>query len=369
MNVRMYECGFGDCFRLREDNQVDLYIDFGIHASSWKGIEKVKRFDQIISDMGEKKDFLLTHYHDDHFNGVIYMAANSEHRFENVYISDVWDMPESVQVTGLTLLREIFTRSVISENNTIINFLKSICTRHSRIYFISRNIKFHNNQYIALWPKKDYVAKKALEIFEKLQDKLNKKILKEIISIASQLNSIVLSYSRDGVMENYETQFTELQERLLKVQTEFEKLYKGNYDNNIQYKLTKFGNYISIVFQNCHQGNRNVIFTGDFGKKRNWSFIEKNRDNNVEMHPHYDIVKVPHHGTNSYYHSFRRRIDGMSTLMIPNGYGNSRWNISPNYNRDSIVVKNKTVCAYNKKCFGVVCPNCTYIYPKFYLDI
>ena len=50
----MYECGFGDCFRLREDNQVDLYIDFGIHASSWKGTEKVKRFDQIISDMGEK---------------------------------------------------------------------------------------------------------------------------------------------------------------------------------------------------------------------------------------------------------------------------------------------------------------------------
>lgn len=26
MEIRMYECGFGDCFRLREANQVDLYV-------------------------------------------------------------------------------------------------------------------------------------------------------------------------------------------------------------------------------------------------------------------------------------------------------------------------------------------------------
>ena len=71
----------------------------------------------------KKKDFLLTHYHDDHFNGAIYMATTTPHRFNNVYISDVWNMPGSVYVTSLTLLRGIFTRSVILGENTIISIL------------------------------------------------------------------------------------------------------------------------------------------------------------------------------------------------------------------------------------------------------
>ena len=70
MEIRMYECGFGDCFRLREANQVDLYVDFGIHSSSWSGNDKTNRFDNIIADMNEKKDFLLTHCHDDHLMGL-----------------------------------------------------------------------------------------------------------------------------------------------------------------------------------------------------------------------------------------------------------------------------------------------------------
>lgn len=45
MEIRMYECGFGDCFRLREANQVDLYVDFGIHSSSWSGM--IKQIDLI----------------------------------------------------------------------------------------------------------------------------------------------------------------------------------------------------------------------------------------------------------------------------------------------------------------------------------
>ena len=51
MEIRMYECGFGDCFRLREANQVDLYVDFGIHSSSWSGNDKTNRFDNVIADM------------------------------------------------------------------------------------------------------------------------------------------------------------------------------------------------------------------------------------------------------------------------------------------------------------------------------
>ena len=192
--------------------------------------------------MNEKKDFLLTHYHDDHFNGAIYMATTTPHRFNDVYISDVWNMPGSVYVTSLTLLRGIFTRSVILGKNTIIDFLETICTRRSRIHFISRGVKFHNDQYIALWPEKKYVARKAQSMFEKLQVKLGEANLERIEKIANRLNAIVITLANgnDGIIENYEVQFNELREEYLDAQRTFDDLYGYNYDNNVQYRLTRF---------------------------------------------------------------------------------------------------------------------------------
>lgn len=370
MEIRMYECGFGDCFRLREENQADLYVDFGIHTSSWSRNDKTNRFDGIIADMEENKDFLLTHYHDDHYNGAIYMATETLHRFNNVYISDVWNMPGSVYITSLTLLRGIFTRSVILGKNTIIDFLETICTRHSRIHFISRGVRFHNNQYISLWPEKNYVARKAQKMFEKLQDELGEANLERIERMANQLNALVVAMENgnDGVIDDYVTQFNELRKEYFSVQGIFDDLYRDNYDNNVQYRLTEFGNEISIVFQN-YQADRNVLFTGDFGKKRNWSFIENNRDGLVDMHAYYEVIKLPHHGTEPYYHSFVGRVQDTSTLMIPNGYIKKHWYVSTKYNRDSVAVRNRTVCAHNTKCLGPACPHGKLIYPDLYLDI
>lgn len=359
MKIRMYECGFGDCFRLREKNQRDLYVDFGIHTSSWSGFDKIKRFDGIIGDMNRDKDFLLTHYHDDHFNGAIYMAKNTPHRFNNVYISDVWNMPGSIYVTSLTLLRGIFTKSVLLGENTIIDFLESICNRHGRIHFISRGMKFHNNQYIALWPEKEYVATKAHRLFEKLHRDFYLDTV-ALERIANRLNRLVITLANgnDSTIEAYQPLFNELREEYAAVQSYFSNLTLNKY-NNIQYKLTKFGNEISIVFQN-YEADRNVLFTGDFGKKTNWTFIEKNLDELVKMHDYYDVIKLPHHGTEPYYHSFAGRIKKTSIFMIPNGYIKLRWYVSPKYNTHSII----TIC--NGKH---TCPPCKCICPKLYCDI
>lgn len=373
MKIRMYECGFGDCFRLREQNQVDLYVDFGIHKNSWAGNDKKIRFDGIIADMDDEKDFLLTHYHEDHFNGAIYMAKNTSRRFNDVYISDVWNMPGSVYIISLTLLRGIFTKSVMLGQNTLIDFLESICTKHSRIHFISRGMKFHNDQYIALWPEKNYVARKAQRMFEKLQDDLGSTNLERIERIANQLNVLVVTMANSGqqglVDDVY--RFNELREEYLEVQESFDNLYGSIYNRNFQYKLTNFGNETSIVFQN-YKGDRNVLFTGDFGKKRNWTFIENNKDGLVDMHSYYEIIKIPHHGTKSYYHSFVGKIKDTSTLLIPNGYLRQNlqsWYVNLKYKSDFVTVKNKTVCTHNATCLGSVCPKGRCIYPNLYLDI
>lgn len=371
MIIRMYECGFGDCFRLRGEDQVDLYVDFGIHGKSWP--DKKVRFESIISDMAEESDFLLTHYHEDHFNGAIYMGHNTDYRFNEVYISNVWDMPESVDITSLTLLRGIFTRSVILGRNTIIDFLESICTRYSRIHFLSRGMKFHNNRYIVLWPERNYVAERARRIFQTLRSEINEEALERVERIANRLNALVVAMERDGERSDmaYMDQFGELREDYSEVQRIFDRLYGSIYDKSIQYKLTKFGNEISIVFQNDRndQGDRKILFTGDFGKEGNWSFIECNRDRLVNMHPYYEVIKLPHHGTKSYYHSFVGRIDDASTLLIPNGYIKAKWYVDSKYKADFAAAKNKTICAYSEACVGISCPKGRCIYPNLYLDI
>lgn len=371
MKIRMYECGFGDCFRLRNDTQDDLYVDFGIHSSSLPLAERSRRFDQIIAEMQENKDFLLSHYHDDHYNGAIYMANHSSHRFRDVYISDVWNMPESVHITSLTLLRGIFTRSVMKGGATIIDFLSSICTSRSRIHFVSRGTSFCKDQFVALWPEKEYVAEKAEQLFAEMEKELGDTFIKSIVELAKDLNSMVMTLSTEaGIVNtaNINQQFASLQEKYITVLKDFDSNFIDQKNRQIQYKLSKFGNEISIVFQNNNNG-RNVLFTGDFGKEANWSIIERNCDRLVPMHPYYEVIKVPHHGTRPYYHSFIKRIKSGAVLLIPNGYVRKKWGVFSQYRDDSHKVNNKTVCAQKTTCTSTICPRCTSIHPNYYIDV
>lgn len=81
--IKIYECGFGDCFRIANEYKT-LYVDFGTLSSSYKKEEREKKYNQIIEEMPEYKDFLLTHYHQDHYSGAIYMAEQGE-KFDNVF--------------------------------------------------------------------------------------------------------------------------------------------------------------------------------------------------------------------------------------------------------------------------------------------
>lgn len=367
MEIRMYECGFGDCFRLRRKNDTDLYVDFGIHNSSWSSEERKNRFMYIINDMENEKNFLLSHYHDDHYNGAIYMAKNTKHKFRDVYVPDVWNMPESVHITSLMLLRDIFTKSIICGENTIIDFFESICTNRSTIYFLSRGSKFHKNQYLVLWPEKGYVADKAEKIFTKMQEEMSNVHIEQIQMIASRLNELILQAGKTDFgenMKNYSGQFSELEEQYVDLKYQIESGYNNKFKNKMQYKLTRFGNEISIVFQNC-SGDKNVLFTGDFGKKINWSYIEDNKDNVVEMKDKYNIIKVPHHGTKPYYHSFVNRVRDDSIFLITNGNSRKNWCISEKYFQDSIYLHNHMICSVNM----TLSHKCKEIYPGKYVDV
>lgn len=49
MNIRMYDCGFGDCFKIVTDVNNPLIVDFGIHKGTKFNRRTIEnRYDEIL---------------------------------------------------------------------------------------------------------------------------------------------------------------------------------------------------------------------------------------------------------------------------------------------------------------------------------
>lgn len=91
MKIKMYNCGFGDCFRIMTTSERNLFVDFG-------GDKR-----QAINDIGKESALLLTHFHEDHFKNAMNIGAR-DNKFREVYIPDVWDVQTCTDVVALLLL-------------------------------------------------------------------------------------------------------------------------------------------------------------------------------------------------------------------------------------------------------------------------
>ncbi len=87
------------------------------------------------------------------------------------------------------------------------------------------------------------------------------------------------------------------------------------------------------------------------------------------MYSHYDVIKIPHHGTRNYYYDFKDKINDTSVLMIPNGRISGSWYVDAQYSRDSRSTGNRTICAHCMACMIPVCPRGRCVYPKKYVDV
>lgn len=354
MHIRMYHCGFGDCFNLIDKHNNSLYVDFGIHNNSMDKATREAKYDRIVNLMQGKDDFLLTHYHDDHYAGAIYMAK-MKRQFRNVYIPDIWNINESVQVVSLLLLRGLITKSVLKNGLSIIHFLQEICCSKGRIYFVKRNTKIQQS-YIALWPDEKYIEKRAKEIYQDLT--YDGEIIERLTELSEGLRRLVL---RMAEIDNPESRM-EIRGALEKLERNYKAMLhlfdkKQNLlakKQNLQCKLSEFGNNISIVFQNeKNEIDRKILFTGDIRAKRIWEYIESNEDQRIPMHSSYDVIKIPHHGTSRYYHDFYNKISSDTILLIPNGIIKYNWKIDGKYSDDANRAKCTVICADNKACGAV----------------
>lgn len=354
--IRMHDCGFGDCFEIKNKGYGALYVDFGIHSSTMDKTSREARYEHIINHMKDDCDFLLTHYHDDHYAGAIYMG-NKGKKFRNVYIPDIWKINGSVDVIKLTLLRGLITKSVIKNGLSLIQFLKLICSASGKIYFVKRESMIQN-KYIALWPDEGYINRRTQNIVNEIGEEFDINHLgwNRLSEIAEKLNTIVLRLEEIEVSDLRYTLLDELEE----VEVEYEQLVNAfEMNEKIQCKLSQYGNEISVVFQNKSINDRHILFAGDVRGKRAWKFMESNRDGQIPMYENYSVIKIPHHGTTPYYHSFRKKCDAKTKLLIPNGQIlRPTWDIDKRYSSDANVKRSSVVCADNAACQAVTKKGC-----------
>ncbi len=352
MNIRMYNCYFGDCFKLNNETGTPLLVDFGIHEKRVNKTLVSQRFNDVYQDIqAQELDFLLSHYHEDHYNGAVHIKNNYGYTFKDVYIPDIWTINGSIAATQLTVLSSMLSMYKLNNNLSILTFLQRISK--SNIHFVQRGYTIQD-KYIALWPSYNSLSKKAEKVLERVLGKGSFKDdhIVELTKLSSDISQTFKEYKgRDIGSDSFNNQLSSYNDRLRRLTNQ---MINDDIANTLYVDLHNFGNDISIVFQNKEVSDEyNLLFTGDFGRlKRDWRFIESNQDNNKDcaMHDHYNVIKVGHHGTRPYYHSYASRINDQSVLMIPNGDSKNSWKICSDYSINAFTTGSKVICSTGWSC-------------------
>ena len=303
MSVTMFECGFGDGFLLEEYVTRPLLVDFGVYFSP-----KVDKYKNVISKVGGKtnKDFLLTHFHRDHFSGMLFWKNNlkkfskENHTFENVYIPAVND----VSVLRILLLGSL------GKKHTLLDFLTVFCRLGWRgLQCVGTGDII--GELTVLWPDAEPTASGSIVDYAK---KLWEQITRQ--NFAQSFSSL------DADIEKLHTYIDEMknpefdkQDEVLVLIREIQKKLKEIESNqnlldamdaifieeigNEKIYLNQYDHICNIVFHNTKnalKGKRNILFTGDVETK-DMKNIMLRTNPELKLHEEYDIIKITHHGT------------------------------------------------------------------------
>jgi hypothetical protein len=348
MAVTMFDTDFGDCFLIENEHvEVPLCVDFGIHKNNSviRGSARTKRYKEIIDHLPEECDFLLTHYHFDHYSGALYMSKHSKKKFRNVYIPDVWDSSNKYILVKMAILSSL---SNGKKGANLATFLKAICK--SKVHLVARGRNISNN-FVALWPEKEKIKQGLIDdnIFSKLPTSTNAK-LEEISEKLHKAVTMMVELPGNEVDEN---NTNEIEAILLDCSEDIDQL-----DIPVGTLGEKYDNAESIVFSNkpnINNNDRNMLFTGDiYNETLKYLAVNKN---GPQLLNDYQIIKVPHHGTslNFYYYDFTKIAAPNSFFLVPNGSvklgkNKKKWGIEKTYVYD-VNLLDATMVLSNKKAF------------------
>lgn len=360
MTIKMFDCGFGDSFLLHYNEECNpLLVDFGIHQRSKKR-GKVPAYENVVKTVNaiDKKDFMLTHFHGDHFSGMLYWKKH----WRTAYPNRNFDKIIVPGVNSLAVIKVLLFLSLRCSHDKVyfIEFLEWYCrSRFRGLRLVSRGDRYHNLEI--LWPDKKSIeenAKKNLAVLNEDDEFATK--LSPLLNFAEEILILINTLTED-TFNDYEEAIkllVEVKKAKKTIEDSLSDEEKKKYIEKI--KELNIGNECSIVFQYKesidNDKERNCLFTGDVISDA-WSTIEGCVP--PLLYDKFDVIKLPHHGTKCYYHDFVARVRDGCRFLIPNGsIRDTGWYTYINYRIDTVPViaayDNVTVNAWSRTGFDTI---------------
>ena len=347
MNIKMYDVNWGEAI-LYDDGTGKILVDCGakFHHKGDTAYSAVK------GDFSFGKDALLiTHFDEDHYNGVISMADAGE-RLDKIYI------PKYLFIRKDGTLRStdgyfayviyLYLLGKKTKLNSLNRLFVSMINTASSIKSVAYGdcVDFGNTSFNVIWPEEDAflsfgtlaeelrtICIEALDNAPNLVELMDGYVNRYIEIFVDFYRTIDL-YDNNGEIL-YEKMLSRLyaaHEDLLNYEREVRLFISKETSKVVNSKLSSFiktQNDCSVVF--CK--DREVLALGDVSNK-----VVRRLKRSGRVADCYKYVKAPHHGTIAYYSPLLPRAN--SVFISNNGVVHKNWKISEEYAKK-----------YSKKCY------------------
>ena len=317
MQIEMLNVGFGDCFILTE-GQENLLVDCGSRSFKNKNSnfstfgEFVKDLNNRLGQSHDKYSAVITHFHKDHYDGIKKMyEINSAGRklFDvlyvpflgysallqaAVYLSLLFGSKTVVGFTALSILDHIVVTTKLSQQ--------------VKCLVAGEGIFVGGTNFNVIWPDKfkarefiDERFEKNYDAFQEIEREMDR--IDGLESLTHKIVSNMLEWYKCVAQRNGDkTEYFKLAEKqgqylndlkLLKNKnTETLLKIKKKLGGKLQRNFSKIAHKICIVF---HDSAHKVLMLGDIDANIISTELK------YKFYGSYDVIKAPHHGTDSHY--------------------------------------------------------------------
>ena len=364
MRIELINVEYGDCTVFVGEKTHVLMVDCGSANNKLRSpaMDITSVFDYIKNRYSRcsSRAFLLTHYHRDHICGFKKIYREDRGYFGKIYLPYIPKAADgSSPILEFALACYLFLSPLTNcaqVNLSCLSIFDFLGDSLDKIKVLSAEKDFflENTHFMVLSPQME-----NFQFDEKFLDYVNQlKQLCEDDSFTNSKNKFMDAYYNCLRLfsDNYPLELKSAAVEKLKFALEQLENYKGRFSvGEITENMTarelysKAVNDISVVFHNVRLGKdeMDILMPGDVSESI-LPMIEN------KLYESYNIVKAPHHGTDScYWKAFKTM--GVNHILISNGDYQSGGNISEAYLTGEFInhCTNTSACGYfaeNKDC-------------------